>query len=162
MHYTPPPKTGKLSAPELDEFLRQPWNGRLATVSTEGSPYLTPVWYAYVPESGLFYIVARERAVFIDHIRHNTAVAFHVADDVHLAHTRALIEGNAVLAKDAVAPANDPWLRGLVNDMAVRYMGPDGPRYAADTLDRPRLLITLTPQKIRSWTGGEWAAHYWR
>lgn len=162
MHYVPPQKTGKLTPKELDEFLRQPWNVRLATVTSEGRPYLTPLWYAYDAAQRIVYVVGRERAAYVEHIRHNPAVALHMADDVHLEHTRVLIEGHAAITQEAIAPAHDPWLRDLVNEMAVRYMGPDGPQYAAKTLDRPRVLITVTPEKIQSWTGGEWAAHYWR
>ena len=162
MHYTPLQKTGKLNRAELEEFLSQPWNARLATVTPAGRPYLTPVWYAYDADQNCFYVVGREKAAYVEHIRHNAAVALHMADDVHLEHTRVLIEGHAAITKEPVAPANDPWLRDLVNDMAARYMGPDGPRYAAKTLDRPRVLITITPERMQSWTGGEWASHYWR
>jgi general stress protein 26 len=162
IHYTPPQKTGKLTPEELDEFLRQPWNARLATVTPAGRPYVTPVWYAYDAGLNCFYVVGRERATFVEYIRHNPAVALQIADDFHLEHTRVLIEGNAAIAKGPVAPQDDPWLREMVNDMATRYMGPDGPRYAAKTLDRSRVLITIIPEKSQSWTGGEWAAHYWR
>jgi general stress protein 26 len=162
MHYTPPQKTGKLTPAELDEFLSQPWNARLATVTPAGRPYVAPVWYAYDQAKNCFYVVGRERATYVEHIRHHPAVTLHMADDVHLEHTRVLIEGQAVIAKEPIAPADDPWLRDLVNDMAARYMGPDGPRYAAKTLDRPRVLITITPEQMQSWTGGEWASRYWR
>ncbi|SRR5690606_8532118 len=162
MNYTPPQKTGKLTEAELHEFLRQPWNARLATVTPEGRPYVTPVWYAYDPAQGVFYVVARERSAYVAHIRHNPAVSLHMADDVHLEHTRVLVEGDAVISQEAVPPADDEWLRDLVNDMSVRYMGPEGPQYASKTLDRPRVLITITPRKMQSWTGGEWAAHYRR
>jgi nitroimidazol reductase NimA-like FMN-containing flavoprotein (pyridoxamine 5'-phosphate oxidase superfamily) len=162
MHYRPPQKTGKLTPTELEEFLRQPWNARLATVTPQGRPYVAPVWFAYEAEKRLFYVVGRERAAYIEHILHNAAVALHIADDVHLEHTRVLVEGDAQLRQPAIAPAEDAWLGALVNDMATRYMGPDGPRYAVRTFDRPRVLITITPQKIQSWTGGEWAERYWR
>ncbi len=162
MHYTPPQKIGKLTTAELDDFLSQPWNVRLATVTPEGRPYLTPLWYAYDAALQLFHVVGRERAAYVEHLRHNPAVALHIADDLHLEHTRVLIEGQALIVNEPSVPANDPHLRDLVNDMAKRYMGPDGPQYAAKTLDRPRVLITITPEKIQSWTGGEWAAHYWR
>ena len=162
MHYTPPQKTGKLTTTELDEFLGQPWNARLATVTPALRPYVAPVWYAYERAANIFYVVGRERSAYVEHIRLNAAVALQIADDVHLEHTRVLIEGNAQITKEPIAPANDPWLRDLVNEMARRYMGQNGPQYAAKTFDRPRVLITITPQKIQSWTGGEWAAHYWR
>ena len=162
MHYTPPQKTGKLTASELEDFLQQPWNARLATVTPAGRPYLTPVWFAYDAEQHLFYVVGREKSAFVMHIRQNPAVALHMADDVHMAHTRVLVEGTAALADEAVAPAADAWLRVMVNEMAARYMGPDGPQYATKTYDRPRMLITILPEKIQSWTGGEWAERYWR
>jgi uncharacterized pyridoxamine 5'-phosphate oxidase family protein len=162
MHYQPPQKTGKLTETELDEFLRQPWNARLATVTPAGRPYVAPVWYAYDAAQGIFYVVGREKSAYVEHIRHNPAVALQMADDVHLEHTRVLIEGQAVISKEPIAPESDPWLRDLVNEMASRYMGPDGPSYAAKTLGRPRVLITIRPERMQSWTGGEWAAHYWR
>jgi general stress protein 26 len=162
MHYTPPQKTGKLTAAELDEFLKQPWNARLATVTPAGRPYVAPVWYAYDGALALFYVVGRQRSAYVEHLRHNPAVSLHIADDVHLEHTRALVEGYAVIRQDVIAPQDDAWLGELVDDMARRYMGPDGPRYAAKTYDRPRVVITITPEKIQSWTGGEWAERYWR
>jgi hypothetical protein len=162
MNYTPPQKTGKLTPAELEEFLRQPWNARLATVTPEGRPYVTPLWYAHDVAKNCFYIVVRERATYLAHIRVNPAVTLHMADDVHLEHTRVLVEGQAAITAGPIAPEADPWLRDLVHDMALRYMGPDGPSYGAKTLDRPRVLITITPEKIQSWTGGEWAERYWR
>lgn len=162
MNYSPPEKTGKLTESEMVEFLRQPWNARLATVTPEGRPYVTPVWFAYDADKHVFYVIARERSSFVPHLRQNPAVTLHMADDVHLAHTRVLVEGDADLGAEPVVPADDPWLRDMVNDMAVRYMGPDGPRYASATLDRPRILITITPRRTTSWTGGEWAAQYRR
>ena len=162
MSYTPPQKTGKLTAAELEEFLTQPWNARLATVTLDVRPYLTPVWYKFDVAKNVFYVVGRERAAYVEHIQHNSAVALHMADDVNLAHTRALIEGRATISAQAIVPTTDPWLKELVEEMATRYMGPDGPQYAATTLDRPRVLITVTPEKIKSWTGGAWAERYWR
>jgi PPOX class probable F420-dependent enzyme len=161
MNYTPPQKTGKLTVVELQEFLRQPWNARLATVTPEGRPYVAPVWFAYDADQNLFYVVGRERSAFIAHLRHNSAVALQIADDAHTEHTRVLVEGDATIG-EAIAPADDPWLAALVAEMATRYSGRSGTRYAGKTHDRPRVLITITPQKIQSWTGGEWAARYWR
>jgi hypothetical protein len=161
MNYTPPQKTGKLTAAELEEFLKQPWNARLASVTLEGRPYVTPVWYAYDSAQEIFTVVVRERATYVEHLRHNPAVCLQIADDLHLEHTRVLVEGLARI-QPPVAPADDARLGDIVNDMALRYMGPDGPRYASKTFDRPRILVTITPEKVQSWTGGEWAERYWR
>jgi nitroimidazol reductase NimA-like FMN-containing flavoprotein (pyridoxamine 5'-phosphate oxidase superfamily) len=160
LRYMPPEKTGRLTAEELEVFLRQPWNARLATVTPEQRPYVVPVWYLYEPARSWFFVVARARSDYVAYVRHNPAVALHIADDGHPAHTRVLVEGRAELTLGPAAPAELPELRDLVNDMAQRYLGPAGPRYAAATLARPRVLITIMPERIRSWTGGEWARRY--
>lgn len=160
LSYIPPDRTGKLTAEELDEFLLHAWNARLATVTPQHRPYVVPVWYTYDPAQTCFYVVARERSAYVAHLRANPAVALHIADDIHLQHTRVLVEGMAEVTLGPAVPAQTPQLRGIIDDMARRYMGPDGPQYAAKTMDRPRVLITITPERIQSWTGGEWAGRY--
>ncbi|MCC6167712.1 MAG: pyridoxamine 5'-phosphate oxidase family protein [Caldilineaceae bacterium] len=160
LSYVPPEKTGKLNAEELDEFLAQAWNARLATVTPENRPYVVPVWYEYDAARRCFYVVARERSDYVAHLRANPAVALHIADDIHLEHTRVLVEGRAEVALGPAIPNQTPRLQTMIESMARRYMGPDGPRYAAQTMDRPRLLITITPERMQSWTGGEWAERY--
>jgi hypothetical protein len=138
----------------------------LATITLEGAPYVAPVWYTYNVDANVFYVVGRERSAYVRHLEGGgsagAAVALHIADDAHLEHTRVLIEGWATIEAGPVAPNELPRLREMVNDMARRYLGSDGPRYAAATLDRPRVLIAITPTRVQSWTGGEWAARYWR
>lgn len=158
--YVPPAKTGKLSETEIDLFLAQPWNARLATVTPAHTPYLVAVWYAFDAASRRFYMVAREKAQFVPHIRQNPAVALHVADDLHLQHTRVVVEGQAALVEGPVAPQESLRLQQLVDDMARRYMGEPGPGYARKTADRPRYLVEITPQRWQSWSGGEWAPRY--
>ncbi|MDR7545563.1 MAG: pyridoxamine 5'-phosphate oxidase family protein [Armatimonadota bacterium] len=158
----PPEKIGSLTEAELNAFLAQPWNGRLATVTPEGTPYVVPVWYEYDPAGRVFYVVARERSAYIEHIRHNPAVAFHVADDVHLEHTRVLVEGTAEILEGPVAPADSPRIRALAVKMTMKYLADRGPEYAQRTDRRPRYLIRITPRRWHTWTGREWAAKYRR
>jgi len=47
----------------------------------------------------------------------------------------------------------------IADEMAIRYMGPDGPKYAEKTADRLRYLVKITPVKITSWRG-EWNPRY--
>jgi nitroimidazol reductase NimA-like FMN-containing flavoprotein (pyridoxamine 5'-phosphate oxidase superfamily) len=162
LNYVPPDKTGKLTPEELTLFLAQPWNARLATVTPDHRPYVVPIWYQHDAVADLFYVIGRERAAYIEHIRHNPAVALHIADDVHLAHTRVLVEGQAHIIEGPVAPASSPRLEAMVADMARRYMGDPGPGYSSHTNHRPRYLIGITPETVQSWTGGEWAAKYFR
>src|SRR5437588_11215778 len=82
---TPPPRwegrVGGLSEREIAEFLAVPWNGRLATVTPERTPYVTPVWYEYNPGDRTIDIVARARSVFVRHIQADPHVAFHRSEE---------------------------------------------------------------------------------
>ncbi len=160
--YTPPAKVGPLSRSELIEFLSRPWNARLATVTPENRPYVVPVWYQFEPDEWAFYVVGRKRSAYVAHIRVNPHVALSVADDFHREHTRVLVEGLAEVVEGPVRPNASPRLGELVLELSTRYLGPEGIRYARETMFRPRYLIRITPERLRSWTGPEWAPKYFR
>jgi nitroimidazol reductase NimA-like FMN-containing flavoprotein (pyridoxamine 5'-phosphate oxidase superfamily) len=158
--YEPPKKVGKLTEDEITVFLAQPWKARLATLTPEDTPYIVPVWYEYDAAQRVFYIVARERSSYVQHIADNPAVALHIADDTHLENTRILIEGTAEILAGPIAPAVSPVIREKATSMARKYMGDEGPEYAQRTMTRPRYLIKITPSRWHSWSGREWAARY--
>lgn len=160
MSYEPSDKIGGLSDAEMQAFLMQPWNGRIATLDAEGWPYVAPVWYEYEPASRTFLVVGRERADWVGHIRVEPRVAFHVADDVHAEHTRVLVQARAEIVEGPVAPAASPLLGELTRRLSLRYLGPTGPEYAERTFGRPRVLVRLAPVQWRTWTGGEWHPRY--
>ena len=155
-------RSGGLSDREMAEFLAAPWNGRLATITLERTPHVTPVWYEYHPADRTIEIVARARSAFVRHIQADPHVAFHIADDVHLSHTRVLVEGTATIIEGPVAPQQSPRIRALVAKMVAKYIGPTGTEYAVRTDDRPRYLIRITPHKVTTWTGREWHPRYRR
>jgi nitroimidazol reductase NimA-like FMN-containing flavoprotein (pyridoxamine 5'-phosphate oxidase superfamily) len=95
MPYEPSDTIGALTDAELATFLAEPWNGRLATITPEGWPYVAPVWYEFERDRRAFLVVGRERAQWIAHIRVNPRVAFHVADDLHAQHTRVQVQAHA-------------------------------------------------------------------
>ena len=160
MSYEPSGKIGGLTEAEIVRFLAEPWNGRIATLDASGWPYLTPVWYEFDAVAGAFLVVGRERAEWVEHIRGNPRVAFHVADDVHAQHTRVLVQATAEIVEGPVAPSLSPRLLELTRRLSLRYLGPHGPAYAERTLDRPRVLVRLEPTRWRTWTGQEWHPRY--
>jgi hypothetical protein len=87
-------------------------------------------------------------------------VAFHVADDAHAEHTRVFVQATAEILEGPAAPRLSPRLLELTYRLSRRYLGPDGPSYADRTLDRPRVLVSLTPVHWTSWTGREWHPRY--
>lgn len=160
MTFEPPDTIGALAPDEIARFLAEPWNARLATVDAEGWPHLTPVWYEFEPATRTLVVVGRERAAWVGHLRSEPRVAFHVADDVHAEHTRVLVQGRAEIVEGPVAPSASPRLAGLTHRLSLRYLGPDGPRYAERTLDRPRVLVRIVPRRWTTWTGREWHPRY--
>jgi len=149
---------GSMSRDEITEFLLGPIIARLATVQPGGAPYITPVWQQWDGEQ--MYFVGRAGSQFVDHIRNEPRVAVSCADDVNPEHARVLIEGSAEVL-EGPAPMSGRMLQ-IAEEMAVRYMGPNGPTYMAKTADRPRCLIAVTPDSIISWAGGEWHPRYTR
>jgi hypothetical protein len=87
-------------------------------------------------------------------------VAFHVADDLHAQHTRVQVQAHARILEGPIAPAASPTLLELTHRLSRRYLGPDGPRYAEHTLQRPRVLVRLGPVRWTTWTGREWHPRY--
>lgn len=145
-----------LSRSEVDAFLRTPIIARLATVKPDGSPYVVPVWQYW--DGHLMFVIPRERSTFVEHLKGEPRVAVSCADDVDPAHTRVLLEGQARVVEGPVAMLGR--MLAIANDMAVRYMGPDGPHYLAKTANRPRYLVEITPSRITSWRGAEWHPRY--
>lgn len=160
MAYAPGKEIGGLDEAELRRFLAEPWNGRIATVSRDGWPYIAPVWYEFDGDRQHFLVVGRERAEWVDHIRDDPKVAFHVADDEHAEHTRVLVLATAEIIEGPVAPSASPRLLELTHRLSRRYLGADGPAYADRTIDRPRVLVRLEPRRWRSWSGREWHPRY--
>jgi nitroimidazol reductase NimA-like FMN-containing flavoprotein (pyridoxamine 5'-phosphate oxidase superfamily) len=160
MSFLPSDKIGGLTEEELATFLVEPWNARIATVTSDGWPYLTPIWYEFERETRSFLVVGRERARWVAHIHDNSRVAFHVADDLHAEHTRVLVQAAAEIVEGPVAPAASPRLLELTRRLSLRYLGPAGPGYAERTLSRPRVLVRLIPARWTTWTGGEWHPRY--
>src|SRR4051794_16120963 len=77
----------RLAGDELAEFLAGAWICRLATLTEDGFPYVTPLWFEYDGEGYVF--IGRERAEWIEHIRHNPRVGFCI-DDPDGSHRRVV------------------------------------------------------------------------
>jgi PPOX class probable F420-dependent enzyme len=158
--WKPSEDVGGLSDVDVVRFLAEPWNARIATVDAGGWPHVTPVWYEYDADERAFLIVGRAGAAWVDHLRREPRVAVHVADDAHAEHTRVLVRGRAAIVAGPVAPALSERLDALTRRLSVRYLGPDGPTYAARTADRPRVLVRVAAETWRTWTGREWHPRY--
>ncbi len=144
-----------LTAEEIAEFLATPVVARIATVDSEGAPYITAVWQEW--DGAMLWIVPREKSVWVRHIQNNSKVSVSCALD-NAPYTRVLFRGTADIVSGP-APMEGQCLE-VARRMSVRYLGERGPEYLVPTMDRPRYLIKVTPYKTISWEGVEWAEKY--
>lgn len=152
----PVPRGQGLSQREIDVFLNGPVISRLATIKPDGSPYVVPVWHYWDGKN--LWIIPREKSSFVENVRREPRVCVSTADDVDPAHTRVVIEGTCEIV-EGPAPLQGRMLE-MARDMALRYMGPDGPTYLGRTASRPRYLLKVTPGRMTSWSGNEWHPRY--
>jgi PPOX class probable F420-dependent enzyme len=149
------PKTGKLSSKEIDELLALPIVARIATVKPDGAPNVAPMWQQWDGEA--MWIIPRSRASWFENLSKEPRVCISCADDINPGHARVTIEGVAEIVEGPIGLVGR--VKEIADEMAVRYMGPAGPGYAAKTADRMRYLIKITPTLITSWRG-EWHPRY--
>ena len=144
-----------LTAEEIKEFLDGAVVARIATVDSDGFPYITSLWQEWDGEA--MYIIPRAKALFIKHLLTNPNVTLSCALDSGTC-TRVLMRGKAeILSGPAIMEGK---CLEIATRMSVRYFGPRGPEYLQGSLDRPRYLIRVVPTKITSWDGVEWHPKY--
>jgi hypothetical protein len=103
------------------------------------------------------YIIPREKSAFMEYIKNEPRVAVSCADDVDPDHPRVLIEGTAEIVEGPVKMAGRSL--DIAREMVVRYAGEPGLAYLESTIDNPRYLLKITPEKMTSWAKG-WHPRY--
>ena len=144
-----------LTSEQVDELLAGPIIARLATVKPDGSPYVVPVWEYW--EDGAMYIIPREKSRFMEYVKNEPRVAVSCADDVDPDHPRLLIEGTAEIVEGPVKMAGRTL--DIAREMVVRYAGEPGLAYLESTIDNPRYLLRIRPDKMTTWAKG-WHPRY--
>jgi PPOX class probable F420-dependent enzyme len=140
---------------ELAAFLAEPWNAKVGCLTEDGAPYVVPSWFEW--DGSDFWLVARERSVWARYLRDDPR-AFLCIDEERGNHRRVLVSGRAEVVE---APnVGGRWV-AIAERMAARYLGGEGGAgYLVPTLDRPRWLIRVRPERLVTWTGGDWHPRY--
>ncbi|MFL2756460.1 MAG: pyridoxamine 5'-phosphate oxidase family protein [Dehalococcoidia bacterium] len=141
----------KLSEDEIKDFLTNfDYVMKLATLSSDGYPYVVPIWYFYEEEH--FFILGRPNNKWVSNIYENQKISACI-DSPSPPYARVSFRADAeVIDKE--------WF-GEWEHLAHRYLGKeDGHKYYEDTKKVPRVLIRLKPSKLTSWGGGGWHPRY--
>jgi nitroimidazol reductase NimA-like FMN-containing flavoprotein (pyridoxamine 5'-phosphate oxidase superfamily) len=146
-------KVGKMSEEQVAEFLATDVLCRLGCLDDEGWPYVVPIWFQY--KDGGVYLIARERSVWADYLKRDPRCF--LAMDETGAQRKVLMKGTAELVEDA--NVGGKWV-AIAEEMSLRYLGPNGPKYLVPTLNEPRILFFVRPVKTTTWQGVDWATRY--
>jgi hypothetical protein len=147
-------KVGKLSEAELDEFLAKGNVARLGCLDPSGWPYVVPTWYQWA--DGGFYIIPRARSAWAKYMAGDGRVSLAI-DSNDPPYIKVHSQGMAELIEEP--NVGGKWV-DIANEMSVRYLGENGPKYLVPTLNEPRWLFFVRPTKLSSWQGTDWARRY--
>ncbi len=157
----------KLSQSEIDNFLAERNHlARIATVRTDGSPTVVPVWFIH--ERGSILITPRKHSAFLANIRREPRVAVTVDEDTGL-YRKVLVEGAARILYEV---GDDRKWDDVYRRIACRYIDEAAADfYLSETRDQPRALIGIefVKAKVTTWRmpnpdepySGIWAKRYY-
>ena len=129
----------QFDAQRLEKFLRPPRIAVVATVSGNGTPQITPVWYAY--GDGLMTIAANENSVKVRNLRRAPRISVCVYEGDRGAEY-AILHGPAELAT-----GDDVWQR--VRAIVERYEKPEEvEEYMRELTSERFAIITLAPDRV--------------
>lgn len=146
-------KVGGMSEEEKAEFLSGAPLCRLGCLDEEGWPYVVPVWYQY--RDGGFYIIPRARSVWAKYIQRDPRVFLCI--DVPEGLRKVMVRGRAEIVEEP--NVGGKWVK-IAEDMSLRYLGENGPKYLEPTLPEPRWLLFVHPESTKTWQGVDWAKRY--
>jgi PPOX class probable F420-dependent enzyme len=146
-------RIGRMSQPELEEFLAGGVICRLSCLDEDGWPYVVPVWFEYA--DGGFYVIPRERSAWARYLQRDGRVSLCIDERDPL--RKVQVKGEARIVEQPNVGGR--WVE-IANRMSTRYLGEHGPDYLVPTLGEPRWLIFITPLKLTTWQGVDWPARY--
>jgi PPOX class probable F420-dependent enzyme len=129
---------------------------RLATLDERGWPYVVPVWFEYDEDDGGFWFVPRRKSAWATHIQADPRVSFTIDED-DARNRRFVAQGRGTIVEEP--NVGGAWVP-IAERMSLRYLGPHGPEYLVPTLNQPRWLIKVMPEKVKTWQGVDWAKKY--
>ena len=157
-------KIGKMDKERTDLFLAGDSLVRLSVIDEEGRPYVVPLWYHWDGDACWF--VIRERAAVGPFMRDRPMIGL-VIDEMEVnepaqgrqfAAPKVFAQGNAELIEEP--NVGGEWVE-IAKQMAVRYLGENGPEYIVPTLHQPRWLFKMVPDVFKTWEGVGWSKKYW-
>ena len=156
------PGAGPMNAAEVDAFLASPdsnWLLKLSVLKEDGWPAICPLWYTW--KDGAFWVVGRKRNEWVQDLKREPRCAVCIEEGEHPRIRKVLAQCTAEVVEGPRIAEGSQWLP-VAEEMATRYIGPDGPEQLAPSYGWERYLVKLTPRdgKLTTWQGADWARRY--
>ena len=146
-------KVGKMNQEDIEAFFQTDVVCRLGCHDDEGWPYVVPTWFQY--KDGGYYVIPRERSAWARFLK--TDPRCYLLMDESGSQRKVLVKGEASVVEEP--NVGGKWVP-IAEEMSVRYLGPNGPKYLEPTLNEPRWLFFVKPLKTLTWQGVDWPARY--
>ena len=131
-----------MDARDVNDFLSGIKMAVMATINNDGSPHLSPNWY-YYDGAQLFFVTTKERKKFFN-LKRDQRMAVCVYEPP-LASDYVVVQGAATI--DDLVPTSELW--GTARLVVERYVNADEvDKYIERWKTQPRILVTITPEKI--------------
>ena len=105
----------------------------------EGWPYVVPTWYQWA--DGGFYIIPRARSAWARYMADDGRVSISI-DSHDPPYVKIQTQGEAEVIEEPNVGGR--WVE-IANEMSLRYLGENGPKYLVPTLNEPRWLFFVKP-----------------
>jgi PPOX class probable F420-dependent enzyme len=126
----------------LEEFLRQPHIGVLATLRRDGRPYTVPVWWLW--HDGAFWLTGTTSRVWCRQLRRDPRASLCI-EALHPVAGHVGVDGRA---EARLLPDFDIW--PISRRLVDKYVADDPDAFYANMRTEPRLLFRLTPEVWRA------------
>ena len=126
---------------EVEPFLHEPRIAVLSTVTADGTPFPTPIWYEY--RDGKFLMSTAKKGQKVKNIQANPRVSLCI-DERSMPYKGVTALGTATISDEDVLE--------MTYRIFGRYLPEAGAKQFADAaLQQPHVIISVFPLKFISW-----------
>lgn len=157
--------SGPLVGKELEEFLMGPgskWLIKVTVLKEDGWPFTVPLWYHW--DSEAFWVVTRKRSDWIADVRRDPRTSICIEEreiPPEGGNRKVIAQTTAEIVEGPCVAEGSQWL-GIGEQMALRYVGPEGPAALSRSYGWERYLVKFTPRdgKLITFQGVDWHRRY--
>ena len=127
-----------------DEFLKTQKVLRLATIGSNKTPHIVPVWYMY--SSKKIYIGTNTRTQKAKNVKKNNKVAFCVDMGINSPIYGVMGQGNANIILENIR------VKQIAKKILARYFKSMQDKSAIELIDNTNCIIEVIPEKLSVWS----------